>query len=171
MEIRSAEEFLKYHARVHERTRHAIDHIPEEHIEWTYKEGKFTLGDLVRHLAAINRYMFAEIATGGTNQYPGHSRDLADGKTAVIDYFEKMDRETVGMITAMSESDLQAKVKTPAGFPMAAWKWLRSMEEHEIHHRGQIFTYLGMLDVELPPLYGMTSEQVRDRAEPAADAS
>ncbi len=171
MEIRTADEFLKYHSKVHERTRIAIDHIPEEHLEWTYKEGKFTLGDLVRHLAAINRFMFAEIARGGTNQYPGHGRNLADGKAAVLDYFERMDQETVKLIAAMSEADLQAKVKTPAGFPMAAWKWLRSMVEHEIHHRGQIYTYLGLLDVQLPPLYGMTSEQVRDRAQPAVGGS
>lgn len=170
MDITNADSFLKYYSKVHERTRIAIDHIPEEHLEWTYREGKFTLGDLVRHLAAINRYMFAEIARGGTNRYPGHTRDLAEGKKNVVDYFERMHVETVELITAMSEADLNAKVKTPAGFPMSAWKWLRSMVEHEIHHRGQIYTYLGLLDIELPPLYGMTSEQVRDVAE-GADAN
>ena len=34
------------------------------------------------------------------------------------------------------------------------------MIEHEIHHRGQIFTYLALIDVSSPPLYGLTSEQV-----------
>jgi uncharacterized damage-inducible protein DinB len=33
--------------------------------------------------------------------------------------------------------------------------------EHECHHRGQIYLYLGMLGVPTPPLYGLTSEQVR----------
>jgi uncharacterized damage-inducible protein DinB len=35
------------------------------------------------------------------------------------------------------------------------------MTEHEIHHRGQIYLYLGILGVPAPPLYGLTSEQVR----------
>jgi uncharacterized damage-inducible protein DinB len=39
----------------------------------------------------------------------------------------------------------------------------RLMTEHEIHHRGQIYLYLAMLDVPTPPLYGLTSEQVRAR--------
>jgi uncharacterized damage-inducible protein DinB len=38
------------------------------------------------------------------------------------------------------------------------------MTEHEIHHRGQIYLYLGILGVPAPPLYGLTSEQVRARS-------
>jgi uncharacterized damage-inducible protein DinB len=38
------------------------------------------------------------------------------------------------------------------------------MPEHEIHHRGQIYLYLAMLGVKTPPLYGLTSEQVRARS-------
>lgn len=37
------------------------------------------------------------------------------------------------------------------------------MTEHEIHHRGQIYFCLSMLDVPTPPLYGLTSEQVIER--------
>jgi len=43
-------------------------------------------------------------------------------------------------------------------------KWLRSMIEHEIHHRGQIYLYLAMLEIPTPPLYGLTSEEVRSRS-------
>ena len=38
------------------------------------------------------------------------------------------------------------------------------MIEHEIHHRGAIYTYLGILGIETPPLYGLTEEQVRERS-------
>jgi len=44
---------------------------------------------------------------------------------------------------------------------MTKWKWLRMMTEHEIHHRGQIYSLLGMLDVPAPSLYGMTAAQVQ----------
>jgi hypothetical protein len=30
--------------------------------------------------------------------------------------------------------------------------------EHEIHHRGQIYIYLALLEVPTPPLYGLTSD-------------
>jgi uncharacterized damage-inducible protein DinB len=34
------------------------------------------------------------------------------------------------------------------------------MVEHEVHHRGQIYLMLGMLEVRTPPLYGLTEEEV-----------
>jgi len=37
------------------------------------------------------------------------------------------------------------------------------MVEHEIHHRGQLYTYLGLLGVPTPPLYGLTAEQAAER--------
>jgi uncharacterized damage-inducible protein DinB len=38
------------------------------------------------------------------------------------------------------------------------------MVEHEIHHRGELYAYLGLLNVKVPPLYGLTSEQLREIA-------
>jgi len=38
------------------------------------------------------------------------------------------------------------------------------MVEHEVHHRSQIYVYLGMLGVKTPPIYGLTSEEVRERS-------
>jgi hypothetical protein len=40
----------------------------------------------------------------------------------------------------------------------------RTMTEHEIHHRGQIYLYLSMLGIKTPPLYGLTSEEVLERS-------
>jgi uncharacterized damage-inducible protein DinB len=50
------------------------------------------------------------------------------------------------------------------GASLAVWKWLRAMVEHEVHHRGQLYLMLGMIGVETPPIFGLTSEQVRERS-------
>ncbi len=47
----SLDDFLHYFERVRERTRRVAACIPSDRIEWTYKVGAFTLGDLVRHIA------------------------------------------------------------------------------------------------------------------------
>jgi uncharacterized damage-inducible protein DinB len=64
----------------------------------------------------------------------------------------------------LTDADLVGKSVTPAGAPITTSKWLRAMVEHEIHHRGQIYLYLAMLDVPTPPIYGLTSEEVRARS-------
>ena len=53
-----------------------------------------------------------------------------------------------------------------AGAKLPVGKWLRLMIEHEIHHRGQLYMALGILGVATPPIYGLTSEQVRERSVP-----
>ena len=142
--------------------------IPPEALEQSPQPGKFTSGDLVRHLGAIERYMFAENARGRPSRYPGHGRDLADGFPAVLDYFDRCHAESMEIFRALSAEDYRALCETPGGAKLPVWKWLRAMVEHEIHHRGQIYLMLGALGVNTPPLYGLTSEEVLARSLSAA---
>ena len=166
MEIREAAAFFDYWEKVRGRTRRVVDCIPTERLEWTWQPGKFTLGDLVRHLAAIERYMYAENAQGKPSRYSGHGRELADGIDAVRDFFERAHAESMEIFRALTDADLLRKCQTPGGASISVGKWLRLMVEHEIHHRGQIYMALGMLGVQTPPIYGLTSEEVRERSVP-----
>jgi uncharacterized damage-inducible protein DinB len=164
MEIRSVQQFLEYWGSVRGRTRRVVECIPPAQLEWTHRAGAFTLGDLVRHLATIERYMYAETIAGRPSRYPGCGRNLADGYDVVLAYFDRLDAEAREIIGGLSDAELQRKCQTPAGTPITTWKWLRAMVEHEAHHRGQIYLMLGMLQVQTPPLYGLTSEQVLARS-------
>ena len=55
-------ELVTYFDRIRERTMRVVACVPPDRIDWTYKEGKFTFGDVMRHLASIERWMFAENA-------------------------------------------------------------------------------------------------------------
>ena len=167
MIIPNVESFLSYVDSVRGRTRRVVEAIPPEHIEWTHREGAFTLGGLVRHIAATERYMFAETARGNQSTYPGHGRDLADGYAAVLAYFDRTHAEAIEIYRSLTPEMLAAKCITPAGTPITTWKWLRAMIEHEIHHRGQLYLMLSMLGVKTPPIYGLTEEQLRERSVPA----
>lgn len=66
MEITSFASFLAYYEGIRERTRRVVERIPDERLEWRHAAGRFSFGDLLRHLAALERYMFAENAAGST---------------------------------------------------------------------------------------------------------
>ena len=155
---------LEYLTKVHQRTTRVAQCIPPEKLEWSFREGKFTLGDLVRHIAAIERYMFAETIQGRPSRYAGCGRDLADGNENVMTFRVTLHTQTVEILTQLGDEGLTAKCETPDGAKITVWKWLRLMAEHEIHHRGQIYVYLAMLEIPTPPLYGLTSEQLRERS-------
>ena len=156
--------FLEYYEKVRERTIRVARCIPPERIDWSYKSGKFTFGDLLRHLAAIERYMYAENVRRRPSRYPGHGRELADGYEPVLEFVERMHRESVEIFRSLTADDLRQRCVTPGGASLPVWKWLRAMVEHEIHHRGQLYLYLSLLDVPAPPIYGLTSEEVLERS-------
>ncbi len=162
MEIASIESFLPYLKSIRERTMRVARVIPPDMIEWTYAPGKFSLGDLLRHIATIERYLWVEIVQGKPARYQGCGRELADGYDQVLDFMGRLHDESVGILSHLTPDDLKKKVATPGGPPITAWKVLRLAVEHEIHHRGEIYIYLGMLGVKTPLLHGMTSEQVKE---------
>lgn len=164
MEIHHPSEFVSYYGNLRKRTMNVVNLIPPDKIEWTYAEGKFTFGDLLRHLASIERYMYAENAQLKPSRYPGHGKELADGYDAVLAYFNRAHEEAMEIFASLSDEDIQKECETPAGAKLRVWKWLRTLAEHEIHHRGQIYVYLGMIGIAGPPLYGLTSEAVRERS-------
>ena len=47
-------------------------------------------------------------------------------------------RETADLLKSLTPDDLVGKGLTVKGHPVARWKLLRSMIEHEVHHHGDI---------------------------------
>ena len=164
MEIRTIQPFLHYFGNVRERTMRVARCIPPHKLDWSYAPGKFTLGDLLRHIGVTERFMWAETLQGRESRYTTHGKELADGYESIMAFMERLHAESMEIFANLSDEDLQTKCKTPDNAEITKWKWLRLMVEHEIRHRGQIYLYLGMLGVPTPPMYGLTSEQVRARS-------
>jgi len=158
------DEFLRYFERVRQRTRRVAALIPADCIEWTYKPAAFTLGDVVRHIAVTERFIWAETVLNRPIRYVTHGRELAEGRDAVLALLDQLHDESMAIFRSLTPEALTGTSATPDGAIVTTWKWLRLMPEHEIHHRGQLYAMLGMIDVPTPPLYGMTFEQVRASA-------
>jgi uncharacterized damage-inducible protein DinB len=161
MEIRDMESFLPYFETIRERTMRVLRVVPPESLEWRHSGDVFSCGDLARHIAAVERYTFAENVLGRPSRYQGCGTELAEGPANVIAFMERMHRETLEMLKHLTPGDLTAKGLSPQGVPVTAWKLLRAMIEHEVHHRGEMYVYLALLGVPRPPLYGVTEAELR----------
>src|SRR5208337_5607582 len=109
MQIQDLDIFLEYLGKVHQRTLRVVRCIPADNLEWSFREGKFTLGDLARHIAAIERYMFVETIQGKPSRYTGCGKELASGLEEVVMFLERMHRESVEIISRLSTEDLNRK--------------------------------------------------------------
>ena len=164
MEIHTIAPFLDYYGKIRARTNRVISCIPPAQIEWRAHPQKFSFGDLIRHIAHIERFMYAETVHGRPSRYPGHGPEFVEGYDVICQYFNTLHEESLALFAQLDAADLNRKCQTPAGIAITTWKWLRAMVEHEVHHRGQIYMMLGLLAVPTPPLYGLTAEDVQARS-------
>src|SRR4029077_292905 len=100
MEITTNREFPAlwdndYYEKVRQRTLKVIACVPPDKFDWRYAEGKFSFADIVRHLGAIERYMWAENAQLKPSRYSGHGPELADGPENILAFFHRMHRESM----------------------------------------------------------------------------
>ncbi len=160
----SIENFIKYYGSIRKRTNRVIACIPHDMIEWRPRDGSFSFGDQIRHIAATERYMFIENIHLRPSRYAGCSDDIVAGYENIISYFNTLHDESLELLHQLENRDLHRLCTTPGDTRLTTWKWLRAMVEHEIHHRSQLYVYLGLLDIDVPQLYGLSSEQVIERS-------
>ena len=125
----NASEFIRYFTNVRSRTDRLVPLISPAVMEWRPAPDTFSPGDLLRHLAGTERYMWAENAQERPARYPGHAFELAPGYDETLRYFERLRQESLDVFTTLTDEDLERKAATPAGASMPLWKWLRAMVE------------------------------------------
>ena len=152
--------FLKQYESIRKRTMKLIAVVQPEHLDFSYKEGKFTLADQIRHIGAIERYLYAETIVGRKNIYVGCGKELADGYENIIAFLNRVHEESLQIFRSLNDDNLEETCHTPTGYAIRKDKWLELLAEHEIHHRAQIYLYLNLLEVQTPPMYGLTAEEV-----------
>ncbi|MEP6947716.1 MAG: DinB family protein [Ginsengibacter sp.] len=79
--------------------------------------------------------MFAETIAGRLSSYHGCGKSLAKGYDNVIQYFNELHRQSIEIFSNLTHEELKKKCMTPGNVEITVWKWLRTMVEHEIHHR------------------------------------
>lgn len=156
-------EFAQYWRRIRGRTVAVVDRIPGDRLDWSPGHDAMTIGDIVRHLSLTERWLFVEVARGGQSAYLSHGPELGRSRSDVLDLLSRLHAESLEIIERLTVDEWQRPVVTPGGATMPARKWLRAMVEHEVHHRGQLYLTLRLCGVATPPIFGLTSEQVRQK--------
>jgi len=165
MELTEIGPFLSFLQSVRKRTRAIATVVPCEQLEWRPQPDAMSAGDLIRHIAGTERWMYVENVHGRPSRYPGHGVDLAAGRDAVLAYLDDLHQQSCQELAGISPEQLQTTCRTVAGSEVPVWLLLRVMLEHEIHHRGQLYSLVGNLGLPRPPLFGLSEREVRDASE------
>lgn len=158
--IQSVESYIKYFGGIRRRTLTFAQVIPADQISWSPRENEFTFGDILRHLAAVEKITIHAVVNKQWEAYPGHAKVLAHELNEIIEHLETTHSEAMNMLQTLPDSELQQPRIALAGRPLKAWRLLMSIIEHEIHHRSQLASYLAMLGVAPPQIFGLQVDDV-----------
>ena len=160
--ITGLREFADYFDGVRRRTVGFVRTVPPDMIDWAPKPGEYTCGDIVRHLAA-SEAMFTGVVTDGVWRYGGHDRALAASLDDTLALLEARHAAARRALAAAPHGALaeERPALEPGGRPIRGWRVLMAMCEHEVHHRSQLASYLTVMGVEAPDVFGLGVEDVQ----------
>ena len=149
------EDLIRYVGTVHGRTHEAIVMLDDAALAWRPGPAEFAAGELVLHI--INtRLMNLEALQQKRQRYRGH--DLSPA-TKAHDLQKLSLRSGKKVIAGLVDADFAIPVPNTTSGSSPAWqRVLAGLIEHEVHHRSQLCSYLTMMGLAAPPLYGLHAE-------------
>jgi uncharacterized damage-inducible protein DinB len=150
--------FLKQKETVRARTRQVVGMIRAEHLGWRPEAGALTVGEMLRHLwvseegvrrvALEDNFAYYEIRVPkGLRAVLGTPGTLEDE----LHDLERVHNETLaGVKDFPLERWEELRVRDALRYRRKVGVILLGINEHEIHHRAQLMTYLRILGTPVP---------------------
>jgi uncharacterized damage-inducible protein DinB len=145
--------FLKQKEASRGRTRQITSLLREDHITWRPVPGALSIGEMLRHMW-VSEQGIRNLALNGDFTY--YEKRIPGGLGAVLGTPRTIAEEIVSL-----ESTQKETLVSVAAFPLNRWEEERvheeldfrrkiatilfGMNDHEVHHRAQLMTYLRML--------------------------
>ena len=150
--------FLKQKEAIRRRSTEVFGLVRPEHLSWKPEKDALSIGEMLRHLW-VSEQGVRRVALEGNFAY--YETRIPQGLRAVLgtpgaleeelQNLDRVHRETLAGVTALPlERFDEERVHAGLGFRRRAGIILLGINEHEIHHRAQLMTYLRMLGTPVP---------------------
>jgi DinB superfamily len=145
--------FLKQKEAIRARTRDVFNMLRPEHRDWKPEKDALSIGEMLRHLWVSEEGVRRCALNGDFTYYeirvPKGLHAVMGTPGSLEEELKNNDRvhgETIAAVTAMPENIFdEERAHAELGFRRKVAVILFGINEHEIHHRAQIMTYLRML--------------------------
>jgi uncharacterized damage-inducible protein DinB len=158
MEFR--EIFLKQKEATHKRTLEVLASVRPEHMDWRPEKDALSIGEMLQHLWVSEEGVRRVALEGDFSYYetrvPKGLRATL-GTPSTLDqnraHLDRVYADTVAAVAACpAEVFEEERVRPDFGFRRKVWVILLGINEHEVHHRAQLSTYLRLLGKPLPDI-------------------
>ena len=150
--------FLKQKESIHTRSKQVYELITPEIFDWKPEKGALSVGQMLRHVW-VSETGVRQVALEGDFTY--YETRIPQGLSAVLGVpttlteelrnIERVHAETLAAVAAFPLDQFeQERVNPGLRFHRTAAVILFGINEHEIHHRAQLMTYVRMMGTPAP---------------------
>ncbi|MGB7845602.1 MAG: DinB family protein [Candidatus Acidiferrum sp.] len=139
-------------------TKKVLAAIPEAGRDYRPDPKARTTWDLAWHLASCDVQMTDEVADHKFQMEPRFKEEPKD-IAELIDWYDKNFRRAMDRVRAMTPEQLCTPVDFMGAFNMPAVFYLGFVNNHSIHHRGQLAVYLRPMGSKVPSIYGGSADE------------
>lgn len=149
---------VKQKETIRARSRQVFHLVRPEHMGWQPEREALRIGEMLRHLW-MSEEGVRRVALEGNFAY--YEKRIPEGLRAVLgkpeelarelENLERVHGETVAAIQAYPTERLdEERVHNGLGYRRKVFAILFGLNEHEVHHRAQLMTYLRILGTPVP---------------------
>jgi len=143
------ERFVSNWNRIHRDTARVLRAAPDDKLEWRPKEDMFTMRELIGHIPQAEVVLVRSALAGSTQKVPF---DFSGAAEVIATAFDSQHEELASEVSKLTAEQWKEEVEFH-GRRLRRGVLLWFVTEHEIHHRGQLFTYYRLAGIEPPNLH------------------
>jgi uncharacterized damage-inducible protein DinB len=140
-------------------TRKVLAAVPSANRQYKPDPKSRSAWDLAVHLA-IAEIWFADSILSGKFEWKGDPPTPAEmtDPAAVAKWHEEQMGDRLAKLRGMSSEQMLRPIEA-FGMTAPAVSWLMMMNNHSIHHRGQLAAYLRAAGSKVPAIYGVSADE------------
>ena len=149
-----------------ERSRKALEQVPDGQYQWKPHERSMIFGYLADMVATIPTWISMEIDREELDIAPAEGQGTKQAqKETKAELLKALDEAAAGARSALektSDDHLMTKWKLLAGgnvvMELPRYQFIQETMNHWAHHRGQMTVYLRLMGAKVPALYGPSAD-------------
>jgi uncharacterized damage-inducible protein DinB len=138
-------------------TKKVIAAIPEDKKDYRPDPKARTAWELAWHLASCDVQMTDEIADQKFSMEPRFKEPNTVAE--LVEWYDANFKRAINRVQAMTPEQLATPVDFYGAFNFPAVMYLGFVNNHSIHHRGQLSVYLRPMGSKVPSIYGGSADE------------
>lgn len=137
-------------------TRKVLAAVPADQADYRPDPKSRTASELAWHIASVDVQFCEEIAEGKFNMEPRYKDPVPLAE--LPEWYEQNLTRAIEKLRATTPAQLLTPVNFFGAFNFPAYQYLLFLNNHSVHHRGQLAAYLRPMGSKVPSIYGGSAD-------------